>query len=101
MAKTASDLEEQINVLAEQLKNTAQMEVRRDIADHFLDMIKKPEDLRGYLRNEDVPLSSGNGVIKYRSYLPQVDADEFEFTQDFLLGIKLVCAALKDKNLDF
>lgn len=100
MAKTAEDLADKIGELTEQLTKLAQSEIRRDIADTFLDFAKTdPERLRNYLRSEDVTLHGGT-VVQYRSYLPNVDPEAFELSPDFLLGIKFMCAALRDKNLE-
>lgn len=112
MPKSASELVEDLAVLVEKIKDTAEAQVRGEIADHFLDMVKHdPGELANYLRDEDVeihgtPRLRGTqgpviGVTHYRSYLPKVSTTgEMTISEDFLNGVRFMCSALKDKNLE-
>lgn len=91
MAKrTASDLADQIGSLAEALTEAAKMEVRQDLAAEITDMLRHsdPEMITGYLRGTP-------------SYLPGVDADSFEITEDFIRGLRFAVSLLRDKDFDY
>jgi hypothetical protein len=98
---SASAMGERIQELAEVIQRQAADETRRDIADAFLTLIKDqgPEGFRSYIRGSKEVSERTGTVTEYKSYLPEVDADTYEITEDFVKGVRLVCAALRDTEL--
>jgi hypothetical protein len=102
--KTAEEISDQIAELTEVMNKRNRQESRDEVADTFLDMIKNnPGDLLVYLTSgpEDIELSDGRKLtVQNKSYLPGVNPNEFMITPDFLAGIRFMCNALKDADLE-
>lgn len=101
MAKrTAEDLIGIIGEAAEDLKDRARMEARKDCADALADLVKKPGDVADYLLagTYTTPLGS---TVECKSYLPGVDPETFKVTPDFIQGLRFAINLLRNAAHEF
>lgn len=96
MTKTATDMLDDLAELAEKIKETAETQIRKDLADELIAFTKgrsqgsEASTLRDYATGED-------GSTPYVPGLPE----DWKPTKDFMDGLRFAASLLRDKDYEF